>query len=101
MRRHSRSLGILAAAGLLVLAPAAVAASTPVENGCPAAAELTSVAELEGSGPYQLPAILDDPTNGGNGDGWVCAFPLPDAASPGEFTVYQFFENNLRAKDRP
>jgi len=102
MRRNSRSLAITAA-GLLLLAPAAVAAATPVQNGCPAAAELTSVAQLEASGPYQLPGILDDPANGGNGDGWICAFPLPDAIplTGGEFTFYQFFENNLKAEGRP
>lgn len=82
----------------MLLAPAAVAAATPVDNGCPASAEPTLVAELVG---YQLPGILDDEDNGGNGDGWVCAFPLPDAASPGEFTLYQFFENNLKAQSRP
>jgi hypothetical protein len=101
MRPISRSLAITAAAGLLLLAPAAVSATTPVQNGCPASAELTSVAQLEASGPYRLPRILDDPANGGNGDGWICAFPLPDAASPGEFTLYQFFENNLKAQGRP
>jgi hypothetical protein len=100
MRRISRSLAISAAAGLLLLAPAAVAA-TPVQNGCPASAELTSVAQLEASGPYRLPGILDDPANGGNGDGWICAFPLPEAVAVGGFTLYQFFENNLKAQGRP
>jgi hypothetical protein len=102
MRRISRSLALAAAAGLLLLAPAAVAAATPVQNGCPAAADLTSVATLEASGPYGLPRILDDPANGGNGDGWICAFALPDAVSEGAtFTIYQFFENNLKAEGRP
>ena len=100
--RNLRSFAVASAAGLMLLAPAAVAATTPVQNGCPAAAELTSVAQLEASGPYQLPAILDDPTNGGNDDGWICAFPLPEAVQGGAgFTIYQFFENNLKAEDRP
>jgi hypothetical protein len=102
VKRNFRSLAVTSAAGLMLLAPAAVAATTPVENGCPAAAELVSVAALEGSGPYQLPRILDDPANGGNGDGWICAFPLPEPVSgDAGFTIYQFFENNLPAKDRP
>jgi hypothetical protein len=102
MRPNSRALAITAAAALLLLAPAVVAAATPVQDGCPAAAELTSVAQLEASGPYQLPGILDDPANGGNGDGWICAFPLPEAVQAGgEFTIYQFFENNLKAQSRP
>ena len=102
MRRTSRTLAITAAAALLVLAPAAAAAATPVENGCPASAELTSVAALEASGPYQLPRRLDDPANGGNGDGWICAFPLPEVVqTDGGFQIYQFFENNSKAQGRP
>lgn len=102
MGPNFRAIAVASATALMLLAPAAVGATTPVQDGCPAAAELTSVAELEGSGPYQLPGILDDPANGGNGDGWVCAFPLPEAVEGGAgFTIYQFFENNLQAKDRP
>lgn len=102
MRHRLRSVAVAAAALVVLLAPAAVAAATPVENGCPASAPLTSVAELEASGPYQLPGRLDDPANGGNGDGWICAFPLPEAVSGDRpFTIYQFFENGLKAQGRP
>ena len=101
MRRTFLSRAITATAALLVLAPAA-AASTPVENGCPASTELTSVAALEASGPYQLPGRLDDPANGGNGDGWICAFALPEVVhADGGFRIYQFFENNSKAQGRP
>lgn len=100
MRRTFLSRAITATAALLILAPAA-AASTPVENGCPASTELISVAELEASGPYQLPGRLDDPANGGNGDGWICAFPLPEAVDFGAgIQIYQFFENNSKAEGR-
>ncbi|MEO5704046.1 MAG: hypothetical protein ABIZ52_09045 [Candidatus Limnocylindrales bacterium] len=48
-----------------------------------------------------MPASIDDPANGGNGDGYVCAFALPQAVSDawvgGEFTVYQFLENSRAA----
>jgi hypothetical protein len=102
MRRTSRLFAITAAAGLLLPPAAAVAAATPVQNGCPASAELTSVAELEASGPYRLPGILDDPANGGNFDGWICAFPMPEAVQlAGDLQIYQFFENNLKAQGRP
>jgi hypothetical protein len=105
MRRRFWALTLAAAGGLLVAAPATAAfASTPVQNGCPASGELTSVASLEAQGPYQLPGRLDDPANGGNGDGYICAFPLPTAVSDAEgvtFTIYQFFENNLPAEGRP
>lgn len=86
-------------------APATAAlATTPVQNGCPASGEPISVAYLESVGPYQLPAKLDDPANGGNGDGWICGFPLPQAmaeAQGADFTIYQFQENNLPAQGRP
>lgn len=104
MRRSFRVITQAAAAGLLLAASATAAfASTPVENGCPASAPLTSVAALEALGPYQLPARLDDPDNGGNDDGLICAFPLPAAVSRANgvnFTIYQFFENNLPAQRR-
>jgi hypothetical protein len=105
MRRRFQALTLAAAAGVLVAAPATVAlATTPVQNGCPASAQLISVAYLATQGPYQLPGKLDDPANGGNGDGYVCAFPLPTAVSTASgvtFTIYQFFENNLPAEGRP
>ena len=103
MYRNLRTAIAAAGTGLLLLAAPAsgVLAATPVDNGCPASASLTSVAYLESIGPYQLPAQLDDPANGGNGDGWICAFPLPEAvsrASGTTFTIYQFFENNHTAR---
>lgn len=102
MHRNIRSLVVASAASLMLVAPAAVAAATPVQNGCPASAELVSVASLEAAGPYLLPGRIDDPANGGNGDGWVCAFALPDALiGPDGYTLYQFFENNLKAQGRP
>lgn len=108
MNRSSglRVLWIAAGAGMLLAtqATSTLARTTPVDNGCPASAELTSVAWLETQGPYQLPAKLDDPANGGNGDGYVCAFPLPEAMAQAmgvDFTLYQFFENNLPAQGRP
>jgi hypothetical protein len=32
-----------------------------------------------GTPPYSVPAFLDNPANGGNGDGLVCAHAFPDA----------------------
>lgn len=104
----ARLFGILrtaAAAGLLLSVQAtSTRAATPVDNGCPASAPVTSVTYLQTQGPYQLPAKLDQPANGGNGDGYICAFPLPGALSDAQgvtFTIYQFFENNLPAEGRP
>lgn len=106
MHRRFRGLA-LASAGLALLALSGgpVLAATPVDDGCPASTELYSVAWLESQGPYGLPGRLDDPANGGNGDGLVCAFPLPAAMAEAIGApvpiVYQFFENNLPAQGRP
>ncbi|MGH2779793.1 MAG: hypothetical protein ACRDJB_14240 [Actinomycetota bacterium] len=77
------------------VAGATPSGSTPPQNGCPASATPTAVADLVG---YLLPGILDA---SGNNDGMICAFPLPQAVAknaPVE-TVYQFFENNLPAAE--
>lgn len=97
--RKLRMTGL--AIGLALVAPTAALAATPVDDGCPASTELYSVEFLESVGPYRLPRLLDE---AGNGDGWICAFPLPEqmAAAMGvPFTIYQFFENDLPADGRP
>lgn len=104
MTRRIRTLLLAGASALLLALPAGVLAATPVDNGCPASAGLLSVAYLESIGDYQVPGQLDSTANGGNGDGWVCGFPLPGAVgtawgAPG-FQVYMFFENNLKAQSR-
>jgi hypothetical protein len=94
--RSIRTIGL--AVSLLLAAPVAALATSPVADGCPASTELMTVVDLESTGPYQLPRLLDE---GGNNDGWICAFALPDAVSAANgvpFTIYQFFENNLPAK---
>lgn len=104
MRSRFRALAFAGATALLVAVPTAAFAATPVDNGCPAAAAITSVAWLESQGDYSVPGRIDDPANGGNGDGLVCAFPLPQAVSDAwgqSTTIYMFFENNLNAEGRP
>ena len=95
MLRSFRSLVAASAVAAMVLAPAVVTASTPPQNGCPASAELVLVSSF--GEPYHLPTALDSTANGGNGDGYICAFPLPEALATihNGVTIYQFFENNL------
>lgn len=50
-------------------------ATTPVATGCPAGFSLFAA----DTPPYRIAARIDDPANGGNGDGYVCAHRLPDA----------------------
>ena len=53
-------------------AASASAAPTPANAGCPAAYERLSVTWF--APPYILPRLVDD-----DGNGWVCAYPLPAA----------------------
>lgn len=101
--RHATRVAGVTVGTALALIPALAVAGTPVETGCPASAELTELVDFDAS-IYRLPVRLDDPANGGNGDGWICAFPLPDAtrvAMGAAHTIYQFYENNLPAEGRP
>ena len=100
MRIRMRALTLMAAGALLLVTPAAVAA-TPVDDGCPSATAVTAIADLLAQGDYGVPGRIDDPANGGNGDGYVCAFPLPQALADAwgaDVVIYMFFENNLKAQ---
>ena len=79
------------------------AAAAPPSNGCATenrssdAAQgmlFLSVAELTALG-YRVPGFLDDPANGGNGDGFVCGVPLGNQTTPRATQLYQFFDNEL------
>jgi len=79
-------------------AAATPSGSTPLATGCPASATERPVSDFPVEEGYMLPGILDA---AGNNDGLICAFPLPEAVAknfPVEI-VYQFFENNLPAKN--
>lgn len=100
---HAARVAGVTLGSALAFIPMLAVAGTPVETGCPASAALTELGDFDSS-IYRLPSRLDDPANGGNGDGWTCAFPLPDAmrvAMGAEHTIYQFYENNLPAQGRP
>jgi len=101
VRTRLRSLVLAAVGAAALIVPASVFAANPVDDGCPAASSLLSVADLESQGDYQVPGRIDDPANGGNGDGYVCGFLLPGALADAWGSadpIYQFFENNLPAQ---
>jgi len=105
MRTRLRSLILVAVGAAALVIPASVFAANPVDDGCPASSELVSVAYIESLGDYHVPGRIDDPANGGNGDGMICAFPLPGAVADAyglafgnTDPIYQFFENNLPAQ---
>jgi hypothetical protein len=75
--------------------------STPKSTGCPEGYLTLSIADLLNVFPYRVPGMVDDPANGGNGDGIVCGNPL-NAERSGTFcggtcpaTIYSFRDNNL------
>jgi len=75
MRLFICGIAVLAITAVLASNAGADPASTPVVTGCPAGYTLFVV----GTPPYRVPGFLDDPANGGNGDGYVCAHAFPDA----------------------
>lgn len=89
---------LLSAGFMVALAPTAEA-----EPGCPEAWTLWSVESLAEQGNAPVPGFVDA---AGNGDGYVCAIPLPDAvciqyivtrglpACPVD-QLYQYLDNRL------
>jgi hypothetical protein len=75
MRLLLCGIAVLASAAAFAASAGADPAATPVVTGCPAGYSLFAV----GTPPYRVPSFLDDPANGGNGDGYVCAHAFPDA----------------------
>jgi hypothetical protein len=95
--RFTGALMLVATVGVL---PAnAAPPGTPPTTGCPAH-QLRSVASLEAEGPYRVPRQLDA---AGNQDGFVCAQPMPPAATEQRCpldpclvpVIYMFRENDL------
>lgn len=56
-----------------------------------------AVADLAALG-YRAPGIVDDPANGGNGDGFVCGVPSGNQTTPRGTQLYLFFDNSLGAE---
>ena len=106
----------LAAAAALLLATAGVVGASdqnvipyqpgnPLTNGCASGWEALSLSDLGPYG-YKVPFQLDDPANGGNGDGTVCGRPwtpqeqaarFPGAAVP---VVFDFVDDSLPSVGR-
>lgn len=105
----------LAAAISVLLATAGVAGAfdqtvipfqpgDPLTNGCPSGWEALSLVDLQLYGYHAF--LIDDPLNGGNGDGIVCGKPfapqeqaarLPNAFVP---VVFDFEDNSLPSVGR-
>lgn len=87
----------LAAAALVITAvpvTAEAAAAHPLVNGCPSGHDLVDVAWATQQG-YRLPAQLDDPANGGNGDGTVCGRAMGPQLTPTGLQQYLWSDNTI------
>jgi hypothetical protein len=89
-------LALLLLLGLLT-ATATPAAAIPPETGCPSAFQVLVVEDLLAQG-YRAPAVIDNPANGGNGNGLVCGVPLPEKVCGPDCPVpvlYNFLDDDL------
>jgi hypothetical protein len=92
---------VVAAVGFAVAPAASAHGAPPPVSGCPAGWQTLSVAALLGQG-YGVPAIVDDPASGGNGDGVICGNPINATRAAqicggpcGVPVLYNFRDNNL------
>ena len=98
-----KAIVITLAVAAAVVGVSTQAAADPPTNGC-ATEHRTSevdhgmlqlaVAVLTADG-YRVPGIIDDPANGGNGDGFVCGVPMGNLTTPRGTQLYLFFDNTL------
>jgi hypothetical protein len=96
------AVAVIAPLGILWPATSVGAVATPPQTGCSAGFQTLSVSWLESQGPYQAPARLDDPANGGNADQLVCGKTINPTrtaklcGTPCDVPVlYEFADNNL------
>ena len=113
--KHRNSTRVATAAAALILATGGVvgtsvtsaladAGSTPKATGCPEGYLTLSIAWLlEQFSGYRVPGMIDDPANGGNGDGIVCGNPVAPkqeekfCGGPCPAPIYNFRDNSVTA----
>jgi hypothetical protein len=95
------AIGVAFGAASVGLSSGSVAVAEAPNTGCAEGnqntehgALLLDVAELLALG-YRVPGILDDPANGGNGDGFVCGVALGNKTTPFGGQVYLFSDNQF------
>lgn len=97
---HAALVGLVLGIGAYATAPAA---ADPPTNGCATGNRSSDVQQgilhlaISDLAPlgYRLPGLLDNPANGGNGDGFVCGIPLGNRTTPAGNQLYDFFDNQL------
>ena len=103
VRTSVKRVAIGAAAGAVLLGAfsGAVAVAEAPNDGCTGGvnntehgSQLLVVADLLALG-YRLPGVLDDPANGGNGDGFVCGVAMGNRTTPRGNQLYLFSDNQF------
>jgi len=80
--------------GSVVVAEAPNTGCTVGNQNTEHGSQLLVVADLVALG-YRLPGILDDPANGGNGDGLVCGVARGNQTTPAGNQVDGFIDNQF------
>ena len=95
------AIGVAAGAVLVGAYSGTVAVAEAPNDGCTGGdnntehgSQLLVVADLLALG-YRLPGILDDPANGGNGDGFVCGVARGNQTTPFGGQIYGFIDNQF------
>jgi hypothetical protein len=94
------AIGVAAGAVLVGAYGGTVAVAEAPNSGCTVGnntengAQLLVVDDLLALG-YRLPGILDDPANGGNGDGYVCGIAMGNRTTPFGGQLYLFSDNQF------
>lgn len=92
-------VGLTAAAMTIALATTPASATAPTD-GCPRGYVAHTIEQWAALGYPHAPASVDDPANGGNGDGIVCGREL-GAGTAKQTTsgqvLYEFVDNRLPA----
>jgi hypothetical protein len=95
-----KSAGLVSGLVCAATVTATSATAGPPSNGCPAGFTARTVDQWAALGYPHAPAILDDPSYGGNGDGIVCGLELGAGTAnnhPSGLVLYEFMDNQLPA----
>ena len=99
MRRVA--IAVAAGAAMVGAYSGGVAVADAPNDGCTGGinntehgSQLLVVADLLAIG-YVLPGVLDNPANGGNGDGFVCGVAMGNRLTPRGNQLYLFSDNQF------
>jgi len=86
------------ATAMSTLVGVGTAAASPTTDGCRSGFVGHTLTDWADLGYPNAPRAVDDPANGGNGDGYACGRQLGGGTSkktPSGKVLYEFYDNNL------